>query len=477
MRTWKYRRERMDQKEGLLSWIEENRSYFIDIAEALWKEPEISYQEENSSRLQKSYCKRMGFRIQELDSIQRYAFIAEAGSGKPIVGLLGEFDALPGLSQKVSPKQDPIVAGGPGHGCGHNLLGTASLAAASAIKQALEKGRLKGTVRYYGCPAEEQLGKPILARAGVFSDLDVALSWHPADINTVAAYSTNASIELSIRFTGVPAHAAQVPHLGRSALDALTLTGIGVEFLREHMAPTARVHYIYTSCGERPNIVPAQTSGAFQVRSPRMKDLLPLLKRVIDIAKGASLMTGTEVSYITLQGCYDVLPNSILSDLLYKNMEEAPLPEYTAEEIEFALSLASTLTEDQKRNTLLGLGLDAKTADQLLSQPIHREIGYWGKGWTIPASTDVGDVSHLVPTAQINTATYPVGIGSHTWQATASSGSSLGMKGMLYAAKVLAGAIWDLLEQPVLVEKAREEFRRTAGEEPYVSALDLLKGF
>ncbi len=467
----------MDRKEALFTWIQENRSDFIRMAETLWREPEISYQEEKSSRLQKSYCVEMGFRVQELDSIQRYAFIAEAGKGKPIIGILGEFDALPGLSQKVSPQQDPIVPGGAGHGCGHNLLGTASLAAATALKQALEKGRLKGTVRYYGCPAEEQLGKPILARSGVFSDLDVALFWHPADINTVAAYSTNASIELTFRFTGIPAHAAQVPHLGRSALDALTLTGIGVEFLREHMPPTARVHYIYTSGGERPNIVPAQASGAFQVRSPRMKDLLPLLKRVIDVAKGAALMTGTEVSYHTLRGCYDVIPNSILSDLLYQNMGEIPLPDYTAEEIEFARSLASTLTEDQKRNTLLGLGLDAQTADQLLAQPIHRDIGYWGKGWTIPASTDVGDVSHIVPTAQINTATYPVGIGSHTWQATASSGSSLGMKGMLYAAKVLAGTTWDLLEQPVWIEKAREEFHLAIGEEPYVSALDLLQRF
>ncbi len=243
------------------------------------------------------------------------------------------------------------------------------------------------------------------------------------------------------------------------------------------MSPTARVHYIYTSGGERPNIVPAHASGAFQVRSPRMKDLLPLLKRVIDVAKGAALMTGTEVSYQILHGCYDVLPNSVLSDLLYTQMEKIPLPEYTTEEIEFARSLASTLTEDQKRNTLLGLGLDAKTADQLLSQPIHRDIGYWGKGWTIPASTDVGDVSHIVPTAQINTATYPVGIGSHTWQATASSGSSLGMKGMLYAAKILASTTWDLLEHSVWIEKAWEEFRRTVGEEPYLAAIDLLQRF
>lgn len=467
----------MDRKEAMEQWIEDNRSDFIEMADALWREPEVSYQEEKSSRLQKTYCERIGFRVRELETIQRYAFIAEAGSGKPVIGLLGEFDALPGLSQNVSARQDPVVPGGPGHGCGHNLLGTASLAAASAIKQVLENGRLKGTVRYYGCPAEEQLGKPVLARAGVFSDLDAALCWHPADINTVAAYSTNASIELAFRFTGIPAHAAQVPHLGRSALDALTLTGIGVEFLREHMSPTARVHYIYTSGGERPNIVPAHASGAFQVRSPRMKDLLPLLKRVIDVAKGAALMTGTEVSYQILHGCYDVLPNSVLSDLLYTQMEKIPLPEYTAEEIEFARSLASTLTEDQKRNTLLGLGLDAKTADQLLSQPIHRDIGYWGKGWTIPASTDVGDVSHIVPTAQINTATYPVGIGSHTWQATASSGSSLGMKGMLYAAKVLASTTWDLLEHSVWIEKAWEEFRRTGGEEPYLAAIDLLQRF
>jgi aminobenzoyl-glutamate utilization protein B len=464
----------MEQKEEIIHWIERNRSAFIEIAESIWNHPEVSYQEEKASSLQKKYLRDAGFRIRELDDIQRYAFIAEAGKGEPVIGLLGEFDALPGLSQKVSPFPDPVVPGGPGHGCGHNLLGTACLAAAESVKELLEKGRLKGTIRYYGCPAEEQLGKPILARSGVFSDLDAALCWHPADINTVAAYSTNASIEVSFHFTGKPAHAAQVPHLGRSALDALTLMGIGVEFLREHMPSSARVHYIYTSTGERPNIVPAYASGSFQVRSPRMKDVLPLLQRVIDIAKGAALMTDTQVTYKALQGCYDILPNSVISDLLYTNMQKAVLPRYDAAELEFARKLASTFTEDQKRNTLIGLGLDGITADQLLKQIIHEGIGYWGKGWPIPSSTDVGDVSHIIPTAQINAATYPIGIGSHTWQATAASGSSIGMKGMLYAAQVLGATVCDLMERPSLIEQAKNEFDTVTRGDKYTAAMDML---
>jgi aminobenzoyl-glutamate utilization protein B len=205
-----------------------------------------------------------------------------------------------------------------------------------------------------------------------------------------------------------------------------------------------------------------------------MKDVLPLLQRVIDIAKGAALMTDTQVTYKALQGCYDILPNSVISDLLYTNMQKAVLPRYDAAELEFARKLASTFTEDQKRNTLIGLGLDGITADQLLKQIIHEGIGYWGKGWTIPSSTDVGDVSHIIPTAQINAATYPIGIGSHTWQATAASGSSIGMKGMLYAAQVLGATVCDLMERPSLIEQAKNEFDTVTRGDKYTAAMDML---
>ena len=462
-------------KDKVMNAIEASKERFFRLAAEIWNRPEISYHEQESAGLQKAALREFGFRVVELDRIQNHAFIAEYGSGSPVIGLLGEFDALPGLSQKVSTAQEPVVAGGPGHGCGHNLLGTACIAAATGIKSALETDRLKGTVRYYGCPAEEQVGKPVLAKAGVFSGLDAVLCWHPADINTVAAYGTNASVELGFRFKGMASHAAQVPHLGRSALDALTLMSVGVEFLREHMPQSARVHYVVTSGGERPNIVPKGAEGHFQVRSPRMREVLPLVRRVIDVAKGAALMTGTQVEWEVLRGCYDVVPNSVISDVLYDNLKGVPLPVFDAADRDLAAGLAAYSNEDQKRATLAMFGIDPASAATIINSPLHESVGYWGVGWTIPASTDVGDVSHLAPTAQINTATWPVGVGSHTWQATAASGSGIGMKGMLYAAKVLAGAAYDLMTRPDLVQRARAEFVAATADETYAPAEELIK--
>jgi aminobenzoyl-glutamate utilization protein B len=462
-------------KSQVMTAIEASKERFFRLAAEIWNRPEISYQERESAALQKGALREFGFRVAELDEIQANAFIAEFGTGSPVVGLLGEYDALPGLSQKVSAEQEAVIPGGPGHGCGHNLLGTACLAAATGIRDALMAGRLKGTVRYYGCPAEEQIGKPALAKAGVFGGLDAVLCWHPADINTVAAYGTNASVELIFRFKGLASHAAQVPHLGRSALDALTLMSVGVEFLREHMPPSARVHYIVSSGGERPNIVPEKAEGRFQVRSPRIRELLTLVHRVIDVAKGAGLMTGTEVEWEVFCGCYDTVPNTVISDVLYGNLKDVPLPVFDGADRDLAAGLSAYFNEDQKRTTLAMFGIDPASVATIIRSPLHESVGYWGVGWTIPASTDVGDVSHLAPTAQVNTATWPVGVGSHTWQATAASGSGIGMKSMLYAAKVLAGAAYDLMIHPELVQKAHAEFMAVTAGETYVPVGDLIK--
>jgi len=367
-------------KDKVMNAIEASKERFFGLAAEIWNRPEISYQERESASLQKATLREFGFHVVELDRIQNHAFTAEFGSGSPVIGLLGEFDALPGLSQKVSTVQEPVVAGGPGHGCGHNLLGTACMAAATGLKAALETGCLKGTVRYYGCPAEEQVGKPVLAQAGVFAGLDAVLCWHPADINTVAAYGTNASVELVFRFKGVASHAAQVPHLGRSALDALTLMSVGVEFLREHMPQSARVHYIVSSGGERPNIVPRSAEGHFQVRSPRMREVLPLVRRVVDVAKGAALMTGTQVEWEVLHGCHDVLPNSVISDVLYDNLKSVPLPVFDAADRDLAAGLAAYSNDDQKRATLALFGIDPASVATLIHSPLHESIGYWGVG-------------------------------------------------------------------------------------------------
>ncbi len=456
--------------------IEGSRERFLRLAEELWNHPEVSFQEERSSALQRQAARELGFRVTELDRVQRHAFVAEFGAGSPVIALLGEYDALPGLSQRVSAVPDPVVPGGPGHGCGHNLLGTACLAAAAGVKAALESGAVRGTVRYIGCPAEEQVAKPVLAAAGVFAGLDAVLCWHPAGINTVAAYGTNATAELAFTFTGSPAHAAQAPHLGRSALDALTLMSVGVEFLREHMSPSARIHYIVTSGGLRPNIVPAAAAGLFQVRAPRVREVLGLIKRVTDVARGAALMTGVAVTWELVRGCYDVLPNAAMSAVLHESMTRIPLPAYGSDERALAEGLSATSSLEQKRTSMAMLGLDPASAERVIAAPLHEEVGNWGAGWTIPASTDVGDVSHLAPTAQINTATWPVGVDSHTWQATAASGSGIGAKGMLYAAKVLGCAACDLMGRPGVLEKAQAEFRTATAGEPYAPLADLVKG-
>lgn len=463
------------EKAGIFEAIAAQEGRFSAHARALWENPELSFMEKESSALQQRLCAELGFTVTGLDKIQDYAFVAEYGSGAPVIGILGEFDALPGLSQKVKIERDPVVQGGPGHGCGHNLLGTASLAAAYGVAQAIKSGSLKGTVKYFGCPAEEQLGKPVLAAAGVFDGLDAVLCWHPGDLNTPAAYGTNASVQLEFRFRGKPAHAAQVPHMGRSALDAVTLTNVGLEFLREHMPSGARVHYIVSSGGERANIVPEFAAGIYQVRSPRMKEVVDLIARVLDVARGAALMTGTSFEFDFLHGCYDVRPNMAISDILFENLKQAPLPRYTGEEKTMAQALCDTTTEAQRRETLLMLGVEPASAAELAKITLHEDIGYWGKQWIIPASTDVGDVSHIAPTAQINTATWPMGVGAHTWQATAASGSGLGMKGMIYAGQAMAGAAFDLMTSPEALSDAKKEFEKEMRGERYESA-DVLIG-
>jgi aminobenzoyl-glutamate utilization protein B len=248
-----------------------------------------------------------------------------------------------------------------------------------------------------------------------------------------------------------------------------------VEFLREHMSPAARVHYVVSSGGLRPNIVPAAAAGQFQVRSPRMREAVSLVQRVVDVARGAALMTGTTVTAKLMYGCYDVLPNKVISDVLYENLRSVPLPTYTPQERELAAGLSDTASEEQKRTSLAMLGLDPASAAQVVGSPLHEGVGYWGAGWTIPASTDVGDVSHLAPTAQINTATWPVGVDSHTWQATAASGSGIGVKGMLYAANVLAAAACGLMSRRDLLAAAAAEFRAATAGEPYAPVERLLK--
>lgn len=461
-------------KRDIYTTIQGNEELYTKLALDIWNSPEVAFHERESSRRQKEVLRSLGFSVRELDDIQGNAFIAEYGQDRPTIGFLGEFDALPGMSQKATTIREALVEGAAGHGCGHNLLGTASIAAAAAIKTGIQAGSLRGRVRYFGCPAEEVFGKVALAKAGVFRELDAVLCWHPADVNMVAVYATNATVRLEFRFTGKAAHAAQVPHLGRSALDSLTLMNVGAEFLREHVSTGVRIHYVVTSGGEQPNVVPGIAAGLYQIRAPRMSELHEVMKRLIDVARGAALMAGTTMEYHVEYGCHGVVPNKVLSGLLLKNFEDAPPCEYDEDDVAFATALAATTARDEKKLGLEMLGIDPSVIEQLVESPLHTGIGYWGAGWTLPSSTDVGDVSHLAPTGQILAAVWPIGTGTHTWQATAASGSRIGMKGMLFAAKVMAGTAWDLLNRPSSLIRAKEEFDSCLRGEAYDTAESLL---
>jgi len=397
------------------------------------------------------------------------AFVASYGSGKPIIGFLGEYDCLPELSQEAIPTRKPVKAGGPGHGCGHNLLGTGSVGAAVALKHQLDKQGIEGTVRYYGCPAEETLiGKVFMAKAGVFDDLDIAITWHPMWLNAPWAGSSLAMNSVRFRFHGRTAHAAAAPHLGISALDAVELMNTGVNFLREHVTSEARIHYVITNGGNEPNVVPSLAEVWYYVRAPRRQDVEEIYERMLDIAKGASLMTRAELEVDFQTGVYEFLPNEVVSDALLESLREAGPPQFSDEEKQFATELAKSFSQGEKEAVLRASNVPPRFYDLTL----HEEIGeYYDRGKILPGSTDVGDVSWIAPTGQITTATWVMGTASHSWQATAASGMGIGYKGMLLAAKAMALTGHKFLTNPDLVKKARDAFEKDTGGRPYESPL------
>lgn len=444
-------------KNNLLQWLEKNADVFEDVAKKIWENPEVGYNETFASDLQMKVMKEAGFRIAGNTGGVQTAFVAEYGAGKPVIGILGEFDALPGLSQKVSPVSDPVVTGGPGHGCGHNLLGTGGVAAAMALKELIAGQELQGTIRYYGCPAEELLsGKTYMARAGAFDDLDCALTWHPGNMNVTANISMTALTAVEFHFTGITAHAAAAPHLGRSALDAVELMNVGANYLREHVPDGTRIHYQITNGGLAPNIVPDEASVYYFLRSANRKQVDELYERIVKVAKGAAMMTDTSVTWTIKAGCYDMLPNIALNELMFNQTELTGAIAYTDEERKFAADLLKSLDPavaeaSRKQNLFLGV-----EDSHLPGGFIHdlRMIGMSAGG-----SSDVGDVSWIVPVGQVLTVCAPAGIQVHTWQATASFGSSIGFKGMHYASKIMALAAYDLFQnEDGILDKAKAEF-------------------
>lgn len=461
-----------DNKKAIAAWIEENKKDFEDLAFAIWSKPEIAFDEHEAVRLQTEFLEKRGFSVKILDGMPT-AFMAEKGNGGPVVGLLGEYDALAGLSQCVSAKQEPVSAGAPGHGCGHNLLGAGTMLAACAAAEVLPAHGVPVTVRYYGCPAEEQLtGKGMMAKLGCFEGTDVSMAWHPHDRSNVSDMTMTALVSAKFFFKGRSAHAGACPEAGRSALDALELMNIGANYLREHMLDEDRLHYVTTNGGLAPNIVPSSAESWYYARAPHADELANLWGRLVKVAKGAAMMTETEVGFELIGGCYNTLANPTVSNIMEENLLSfAGEIEYTDEERAFAREIQATVPESQISAALSSLPPLAGDETLLLAKPLPRS----GKGGFIMGSTDVGDVGHIMPTGMLWVATWPVGIPPHSWQSTACAGSSIGVKGAVYAGKTLAGAICDLAEDPSLVEKAKQELADSRKGKPYIPIEELLK--
>jgi aminobenzoyl-glutamate utilization protein B len=465
----------MDAKTIIVNYMNQQDEMMCYLAKEIWDHPQIGLQEDFASRLLAQELQENGFRIEWGVGQMPTAFVATWGEGAPIIGFLGEYDALPGLSQQIATSKQPIVSGGAGHGCGHNLFGTACMGSVIALKQAMQHHGVKGTIRFYGCPAEETLvGKTFMARDGVFDDLDAAISWHPGSSNIVWNGSALALNSFKVNFHGIASHAGAAPHLGRSALDGVMLMDVGMNYLREHIMQEARIHSVVTSGGQAPNVVPAFAQIWYFIRAPHRDQVEEIYARVLDIAKGAALMSGTthEIDFMT--GCYDLLPNNTLSKLLLEKMQEINDIRFTEQERKFARELQATFPDGSVQRELDWMRRSAsiELPDEAAHDPLWEQVlPHSATPPLMGGSTEVGDVSWITPTAQLTTTCWPLGTPGHSWQTVVSSGSSIGMKGMLFAAKSMALAGWDLLTRPDLLAQAQAEFKQARKGKQYVTPL------
>jgi aminobenzoyl-glutamate utilization protein B len=417
----------------------------VGLAQDIWGYAELGYLETESSRRLQSYLSARGFAVDSGVAGMPTAFVASAGGGTPVIAILAEFDALPGLSQRAVPVREPEAEGAPGHACGHHLFGAASAAAGVAVARWLEAEGRRGTVRVYGTPAEEGgSGKVYMAREGLFDDVDVVLHWHPADRNDASPYTTTANKSAHFRFHGVAAHAASAPELGRSALDGVEAMNHMVNLLREHVPQESRIHYVITHGGDAPNIVPERAEVYYYVRHPQAAQAEALFERVVAAADGAALGTGTRVEYEVMHGNHPVLPNEVLSRAVDHNLRAEGGVMYDGDERAFAEALRESLAGDLPT---------IESAGAVQPFMMRQSMG----------STDVGDVSWRVPTAGFYAATWVPGTPAHSWQAVAAGGTSIGHKGMLLAARVLAHTAADLYRSPALIEAARGELEARRG--------------
>lgn len=429
-------------KSDIQQSIDSKKESLVKISDAIWEAAETSLEEYTSSKLLMDYARENGFEVTENVAEIPTAFMAKYGSGKPVIGILGEFDANAGISQKRIPRKEARIEGGAGHGCGHNLFGTASLGAAVAIKEQIEKGTLQGTVIFYGTPAEETIfAKVWMVRAGVFDQLDVCMDWHPGDTVVSGTETSKALVDFRVMFDGETSHASADPWNGRSAVDALELYTTGLNYYREHILPTSRIHYQIEKAGNVVNVVPDKAQIWTRLRENSVEKVDVMYERALDIAKAAALMTGTTYETKLISGIYEILVNRTGAEIMQKNLEALGDIRYTAEEVDYANAILKEAGKPQ-------IGIDGAV------KPLQETLPAQG------GSTDVGDVSQVVPTVRMSATVAAKDGPWHSWAVVACTGMSIGHKGMVYAAKALSMTMADLYKNPKLLEAVKEDYRK-----------------
>ena len=460
----------MTDLEFIKKVIEDKKDTFIDASDKIYDFAELSYEEFKSADLLCSILESEGFEVKKGLADIPTCFTGTYGSGKPVMGILGEFDALPALSQEGgNPVHCPVAEGAPGHGCGHNLLGVGALAAAVAVKEYLKENDLPGTVIYYGCPAEEGAGsKQFMARAGLFDSCDFCYTWHPATVNDVSPDSGTAIMGANFEFKGVAAHAGGSPWLGRSALDAAELMSVGCNYLREHILDGQRIHYAYSDVGGSfPNVVQAYAKVKYEVRARTVKEMKALFSRVVKVARGAAEMTETEMNYDITMAFSDFSSNSVLAKVASDCLKEIGAPEWTDEDYKLAKRFLRSYDKMQmegiKQSIIEEFG--DENIDDLLDRPLHSGVIEYDKSKArfLGGSSDVGDVGYATPTCELHVATACLGNVGHTWQNAGQAGSQIGHKGMLRAGEAIALSCLRTMQQPDVIEAARAEYIKKSG--------------
>ncbi len=462
-----------NEKEIALEWVQDNERLLVDIHNKIWNFAEVGLQEFKTAKLLIDVLEKNGFSVYKGVAGMPSAFVATFGSGTPVIGVMGELDALPGLSQKPVPYKEPLIEGAAGHGCGHHGYATAALGGALATKKAIEESNIMGTIKYFGCPAEETLvGKVFMVRDGIFDNVDACLGHHPGSMNTVSLRSGNAMNSVKFEFFGVASHAAGSPERGKSALDAVELMNIGVNFMREHVFQESRFHYVIEDGGHEPNVVPPYARSWYYVRATRRDLVEEYYDWILKIADGADLMARTTHNVEFLTGVHNGMPNQVLADLIVANMKDIGAPTYDEEEIAFAKELATSIPSSQKKSNLIRLSDLIPDALKLMDVNISTEIFEpYGEGIKGGGSSDVADVGWNTPTQQFSTSMFIVGSPGHSWQNVASGGTSIGQKSSIFASKIMAATVIDLLSKPVLLKKAKEELKNRMSGLVYKSPL------